>query len=185
MSLVLRQELQRLTTPPACLDEQSNPDAWMTWLADQIDNVIALARNFPHHIEIYERSNSSTRRLNCFAFAFGMDATTIGAGPCPDHLFVWRLLEDHLEEKAVLIDEASDDDIIIYYNSRSPTHPRHAGKYRNGQVISKWGWGQTHTWKHPPLEVPEEYGDMVKVYKPISRSHTICVYEGWAATYGP
>jgi hypothetical protein len=169
MTNELRKKLDFLTTPPIRLNEQSDDSAWDAWLVNQITNIANLAMTYPHNIRIFERSNVSTQKLNCFALAFGITAETIGAGPSPTTMFTAQLLESGcLEERSLTENKASDDDILIYCHSGFPANPTHAGRLSGGRVISKWGNGRTHTWEHPLFEVPETYGNSISLLSPVS-----------------
>jgi hypothetical protein len=66
---------------------------------------------------------------------------------------------------------------VIYFYNESP---RHAGKFSNYKVISKWGDGVTQIWKHGLWEVPSDYGDTVRVFRPLSEEQAVEAYIEWA-----
>lgn len=61
--------------------------------------------------------------------------------------------------------EANPDDIVIYIVGESI--PKHAGKITPDarRVKSKWGTGLF--WEHELLEVPESYGNKIRIYREI------------------
>ena len=169
--------------PPGSLTDQSGDGVWEEWLTHQIGNVANLALVHPHNIKLYERSNPATEKLNCFALAFGINADTISCGVCPNKSFTTQLLQATvLREKNIPVTKASNGDLLIYYRLGSPEH---AGRWSNGRVISKWGYGRTHIWEHSIYEVPESYGDDIKLYKPMRPSLAVRAYNGWAAKWNP
>jgi hypothetical protein len=180
----LRIKLDDLTMPPSDLTEWSGDSNWEDWLTTQITKITDLAIKHPHNIRLHRRSMPSRNHLNCFALALGIGpiVATDPAGQYlyPEGPFMAQLLEkDCLEERHVTACQASDCDLLFYYKSDS-CWPKHAGRWRNGRVISKWGACRTHTWRHPPFEVPACYGEQIKVYKPIPRQLAKRAYLDWA-----
>ena len=173
----LRKELDLLTTPPESLTAASPAAAWEAWLAEQVRNIAELAGTHPHSIRLHTQGTPAERR-NCFAIALGLDPeATFGSGSyvAPGSKFVRDLCKSRiLERKVMAPSEAAETDILIYLDG---VCPRHAGKWDNGKVISKWGHGPTHVWKHALWDLPESYGHDVGVFRPISQPAVVKAYE--------
>jgi hypothetical protein len=93
----------------------------------------------------------------------------------PDTPFVEAIVNNLLKEKP--LGEATDGDIVIYFEKE---RPRHAGRFSNNKIISKWGDGATNIWRHALWEVPSDYGDTVRVFRPLSEEEAVAVYREWA-----
>ena len=59
----LRAELDRLTDPPDGLNKLSRDDEWDAWFTEQIRNIAALAKIFPHNIRLHKRASPTERRI--------------------------------------------------------------------------------------------------------------------------
>ncbi|MGO8914341.1 MAG: hypothetical protein ACLQJR_00370 [Stellaceae bacterium] len=98
----------------------------------------------------------------------------------PGKKFIRAMEEKELlHAKALSPSDAAEGDILIYYRNGAPEH---AGILTSNRVISKWGSGPTHIWEHGIYEVPESYGDEVRVFRP--RRDTVKLYRAWASSYG-
>ena len=73
--------------------------------------------------------------------------------------------------------QATDGDIVIYFDKE---RPRHAGRFSDNKVISKWGDGATNIWKHELWEVPSDYGDTARAFQPPSPGAATKMYIAWA-----
>ena len=69
-----------------------------------------------------------------------------------------------------------DGDVVLYFRDGAP---KHAGKVRGGAIISKWGLG--HVWQHPAFEVPESYGDVIRIFKKVERESAGAWFVDYAA----
>ncbi len=117
-----------------------------------------------------------------FALDVGADAVKdVLWGPIfPGSRFVRALVEKGcLREKVTPASDAADGDILIYYRNGNPEH---AGKWKDNRVVSKWGSGPTHIWDHNVYEVPESYGDEVRVFEP--EHDAVRLYKIWAKANG-
>jgi hypothetical protein len=171
----LRAELERLTNPPG--------GAVAVRLEDQITEVARLHERYPHGITLEERASIARQRSNCVMYALGIEADEI-ENWCDDQRthpgldFLAWLVAERLIFKGDVAD-AQDGDIIVY--RREDRHPMHVGVARGGQVISKWGSGGTHIWRHHAFEVPACYGHDPVVYEPISATQATLAFREWAA----
>ncbi len=77
----------------------------------------------------------------------------------------------------VPLEKIQDDDIILYFDG---SEPKHAGKIKNGKIISKWG--PQHLWEHDIWDVPIHYGKQIKFYKNIPEEKTIIYYKEYIET---
>jgi hypothetical protein len=166
----LRAELQRLTVPPK--------GAGIEWLDVQIEKMEELKGRLPHGVRIHSRFSEAIYDLNCFMFALGMAPEVVSdmrlAQIFPGQTFVRSLLADgHLRETK------ADGPIAIYFRDGIPEH---AGKREDGNVISKWGAGGTHIWRHPLWDVPSEYGNEVRLFANLPTA--VELYRAWAADRG-
>jgi len=153
----LRTELSRLTYPA--------DDAGMDWLDFQIREIAALNERCAHSIVVDSPSSDATAEMNCFTRAFDIEPGAINdmclGDVFPGSNFVSALMRGALSAKEEA--DTTTGDIVIYLDGDSA--PRHAGKISGGgKIISKWGAGRTHVWKHGLWEVPVEYGNDVQFF---------------------
>jgi hypothetical protein len=153
-SLNLRSSLQEITTTE---DIEHHPQI-----------IEALRSQFPHTIEIYERANPAFPR-NCFECALNLDQE-VTHWVCDfglPELFAGSMfaLELILHMTKISESDATDGDLVLYFDKQIPTH---AGRFKESQVVSKWGKG--HVYKHGFLEVPESYGSEIRFYRKIHAS---------------
>ncbi|MBN1383605.1 MAG: hypothetical protein JW983_01820 [Elusimicrobia bacterium] len=79
----------------------------------------------------------------------------------------------------ISFNKIKNDDIIIYFDKNSV--PKHAGKVKNGRVISKWGAGG-NLYEHSIWVVPIKYGTHVKYFKEISEENSEKYFIEYAET---
>jgi hypothetical protein len=145
----LRDELQRLTEAPQ--------DADLGWLDVQIREIEALNKQIPHSVRVRTRYSREIYDLNCFMFALGItvsDANEVMA--CLDKHLMMLLLASHLSKAD------GEGPIIIYFRDGMPEH---AGRWREGTVVSKWGSHCTHIWQHALWDIPTSYGSDAQFFK--------------------
>jgi len=179
----LRGELNRLTTPDDDLNGSSSDTDWNTWLEGQAESVARLNQTHPHDIRLAELGTARDER-NCFMFALGINPDAIRDMVLfsihPGSAFVAALIADEvLPFRSTDLASAEDGDVVVYFRDGQP---RHAGVLRSGRVISKWGAGPTSIWDHSLLEVPEAYGDEIKIYRPLEGAES--AYCDWAEGQG-
>lgn len=131
----------------------------------QIDEIRRLKEVFPHTIEIFEEATDNTYQ-NCFAYALEMmsfvDRPDYTTGR-PGKEFIKYLIQNSI----LLPSSAAEDGVIaIYSTDRAGSSITHAGKKAGDKIISKWGDGRTHVWKHSRLQLPAQYGSCIKLYSP-------------------
>jgi len=154
MNTALRKRLQELTTRSR--DSLAELPALVLELATEIPHSVELAPN-PPLLPIAD--------YNCIEFALGL------AGHPQVHLlsnllpstscnteFASLLASGHLTETEV----PSVGDLILYCDTKRITH---AGIVSGSRITSKWGFGQL--WLHGVFEVPAQYGDTVRFYRPL------------------
>jgi hypothetical protein len=125
----------------------------------QIDLIIDLRKICPHSIEPVREVNRK-HQYNCYMFAFDlMDKRQLRF--TTNYEFTAYLI-DHFVDR-IRLEEASDGDYAIY---RDSDRIKHAGKYMNSRIVSKWG--KWHLWKHGFYEVPAEYGAESSFYRKAS-----------------
>ena len=168
----LRAELRRLTNPPE--------NAGLDWLDLQIQEVEDLSKRIPHGIRLHTRSSTDIDRQNCFMCALGIKADAV-ADMCVGHIFPGKKFMQYLL-RGVLHERKGtpqDDDIVVYFRNGVPEH---AGIWKSGKVISKWGSGRTYIWEHALWEVSEEYGDEVRYFEALPTA--VEAYLTWARDRG-
>jgi len=117
-------------------------------------------------------------------YALGIEADAV-RDMCLGHVFpgvefISALMRDTLNFRGE--GQAAVGDIAIYLDNGAP---RHAGKVgADGAIISKWGSGRTHVWRHGLWEIPHHYGDQVRFAKPLPVGQAIAAYREWAAERG-
>jgi len=171
----LRAELTRLTNPPA--------DAGLEWLDHQIQKIAKLNEKYPHNIRLEARWSQATLEMNCFMYALNLNPDAIrdicSDDVFPGEAFVHFLISNGcIEAKPVLPSAASDNDVVIYFDAGGK--PTHAGIIRGARIISKWGSRVTHIWEHEIFEVPDYYGDDVRVFRAPDQKRIVLAYIGWA-----
>jgi hypothetical protein len=169
----LRDDLQRITS-----EFVGNK------VARQIPAIANLSVTYPHSITIEATAipgKPETFHFTCFQYALGIVGSKeieCAAQACshwnafPGNRFVTWLAETKLKERSGA--SFHDNDLLIYFSGNTA---HHAGIWRNGFVLSKWG--TCHTWVHGVNEVPSEYGDSVCVYLPPAPSKV----ESWFRQY--
>ena len=177
----LRKALDDLTTPRDGLTPASPATDWDAWLEAQIGGMAKVAD--PHTVNLVARCSPDISEANCFLFALRVKPADIAAYVCGNLVYFGPKFMAHLEkvrlatkEKAGL-NEAQNGDLVIYYRDGKPEH---AGTWRAGKVISKWGLG--HVWCHPIGEVPASYGGTAAIFKRPQRVTQI--YQRWADDHG-
>jgi hypothetical protein len=145
-----RERLQKITT-----DRSSD-----LWLAD----IEQLRREFPHNIRSIEVKLN--RGFNCFAFALGLTSSgpyfaIASESEFPNVHANSKFMRWFLNEKQPKgIEQLNGvESVIIYFDG---SEPKHAGRFRNGRALSKWGSGPW--FEHDIFEVPRDYGDTVKYF---------------------
>jgi hypothetical protein len=172
----LRHELTRLTQPP--------DDAGLEWLEVQVREIASLNEKCPHSVRLHQRCPDSRDERNCFMLALGIEPDAVREW-CLGSIFVGKQFVNFLVEEGILQrlsgdpSLVADGDVVVYFGADGPNH---AGRWFAGEVISKWGAGQTHIWRHPLLEVPGDYGDEVQFFAPLSNA--VSIYCEWAASHG-
>jgi hypothetical protein len=142
-------------------------------LAAHRQRVEDLQKVFPHSICFVAQGE---RKRLCFDYALGIDAgivdltySMIGVDPRERDSFVTNFV------KALVLpaldpvrqEEAQDGDIMVYFVNNNPTH---AGIFKAGRVISKWG--HCPVYEHEDSEVPSTYGDQMRTFAKPDR-HTM------------
>lgn len=153
-------------------------NAGADWLDEQITEIEQLKELFPHNIELIRKATEETYE-NCFASALDMSFITKQdyLTGTPDSEFVESLIVSGI--LLPLSSAAKDGDIIIYSKDSAGSSITHAGKKVGDKIVSKWGGGGTHIWKHLPLEVPAKYGNHIALYAPPARADLKRAYESW------
>lgn len=151
--------------------------------------VANLAQEFSHSIKLVppdDPRHPSSNRFNCFAYSLNLADSTEWARIASiyrsihaDSNCVIFLREKHLLEE-VTSGEATDADIILYFDSSKPVH---AGKLYSGKVTSKWG-PDGLLWEHPIFEVPEKYGDETAWFKVIGKHAATAAFLDYAESRG-
>ena len=173
----LREKLKEITCPP--------PDAKADWLDKQIDEIQQLKVIYPHSIELFQRASVEIVNLNCYMYTLGISYGSIedyvtGADGIPSSSFVGRLISDGVLVPSIADFSAAEDGImLIYFMDNTCSSPTHAGIKVGNKVVSKWGWGGTHIWKHPQLEVPAQYGNYIRLYTRPARVELEQAYVSW------
>ena len=155
----------------------------------QLTAIEKLRAEFSHSIVLREKANSTRIPFNCYEYAFNIACTppvniisTEGDAKQNEKLavttdFVSELIGEVLIEREPC--NATDGDIIIYFDNNTPTH---AGKFYKGRVVSKWGNG--HLWEHVIYEVPLRYGDRIKFFLPVDRDGILKRFIQYAKAHG-
>jgi hypothetical protein len=173
----LRAKLSRLINDVP--DDVVGEERVAAWLHLQIQKISELSTKYAHGISVEVPWDKEITGLNCYMHALGLSPDAISEWRWPDinldTPFVSSLLGTILVEKP--LEEATNGDIVLYFEKETP---RHAGKFYNDKVISKWGDGVTHIWKHGLWEVPSDYGDTVHVFRPLSEEQAVEAYIEWA-----
>jgi len=169
----LRNELSRLVGPP--------DGATVEWLNAQIRNMDALRGKYEHSIQLCMHADQADDEANCFIHALGIDVDDVrelcSDKVFPNSRFVTSLLNGPMAKKSIDVRQRKNGDIVIYFDASGK--PVHAGVCKGNHVISKWGTGLTHVWAHGLWEVPVEYGNRVRVFRPISTTEITAHFESW------
>jgi hypothetical protein len=173
----LREKLDELTHPPAGANAE--------WLDQQVVEIEQLKAMFPHSIELFQKATIEIANLNCYMYALGMSYEDIEyCVTCEEDLPSSTFVESLISSEILLqcssdFSDTDDGAVVIYFNDETCLTPTHAGIKAGDKVISKWGWGGTHIWKHPPLEVPTQYGGYIKLYTPLTSVAAERAYTSW------
>lgn len=134
----------------------------------QVAEVERLRMRFRHSItavEIVDDATSGRGQFTCYMHALDLSVPpplVVSIMERFDSVFPGAefiaLLVEHQRLEAV--PEPENDDVVIYFAGHTP---KHAGKFNDGMVVSKWGLG--HLWQHPVFEVPESYGQAVQAFR--------------------
>ena len=155
----LREKLAEITRPADSAE-----------LKAQVQQMANLALTHPHSVSLHTENIPGSHPFNCYQYSFGIADVRFRKNILevfPGRDFVQFLMEDYLEE--IGVKSAEDGDHILY----SCTEIEHAGRVQSGAIESKWGSG--HIWRHEVYEVPENYGDTVRLYRHFSRESTLQV----------
>ncbi len=149
---------------------------------DQVRAIEQLKQKYAHEIELHEAADRRAPYHNCFMYALGLPQDPIlkwwQLGKVPGVKFVERLIESGILKPVSNASGAPDRTILIY--SDDTGRPVRAGIKLGDKVISKWGCGYSHTWKHPRLEAPASYGDAVTLYQPAEHAALVKEYAAFA-----
>jgi hypothetical protein len=173
----LRKKLDEIVEPPA--------DAEEDWLDRQIDEIEKLKTQFPHGIELYQKASIGIANTNCYMYALGMSYDSIEdfitcRENIPDSKFsAWLISSGILLPSNSDFLAGEDGSIVMYFLDDTFSFPTHAGIKAGNKVVSKWGWGGVHIWKHPPREAPARYGSYIKLYNPRTRDEVGRAYASW------
>ena len=178
----LRAELSRLTAAPPT-------GAGSEWLEYQIREIEALRRKFAHSIAVEVRASVVTQRTNCIMHALGIEAQEVeewcnNSNVHPGLDFMAWLANEKLTARSIVPSEAVDGDIIVYFGD--DLRPLHAGSAKHRLIISKWGSGGTHIWRHGVFEVPSSYGSDARAYERIPPREAVSAFrDGLSRCYDP
>ncbi len=129
-------------------------------LTQQVVEINRLFQRFHHSIlRMYDPAfaHESMEDFNNFLYVF-----PVACKAFINYEFVQYLLDHKLKE--IGPSEAKTGTVIIYFGQGRIVH---AGKIDRGRVVSKWHFGCL--WNHRIFEVPEQYGDNVRFFRPISQ----------------
>lgn len=153
-------------------------------LSDQINQVERIGTEHQHSISIVKRAkrnDATSYSYTCYMYAFDlMDHKALNAVACGSEVIYPRanlisfLIRDFLYE--LKPNEVVDDCIVVYFDKGKPIH---AGKWRQGFVISKWG-KYSHLWRHDIWELPVEYGNSVRFFSKLEGNVMEEAYRIWA-----
>lgn len=82
----------------------------------------------------------------------------------------YEMLRTHREIDA-LREVRQPDDIVLYCDGAAVLHVGIVCD-EQGNVLSKWG-PDGHVYRHAPLMVPTEYGDVTRVFRPAARASVV------------
>ena len=152
-------------------------------LLDQVTNVMRLSRTLGLSISLArlaQRRVPSSHDYNCFMWAFGLwdkkrltDRVPDKHQVYPRSDFAGYLVDHYLEETSEK--DTRTGDIVIYFKDGAPVH---AGIWDSGLVVSKWGL-YSHLWKHGFCELPIEYGEEIRFYRPLPEKTIQEALEKW------
>ncbi len=148
----LREKLRELSN---CTQEE---------LAAHPRMVEELRKDCLHSIRFIEKGEA---RSLCFDYAFGIDAGIAGFAyqmividPKVRDQFVSNFVKVNVLPSLDPVELCPrDGDIVIYFQKDNPTH---AGIWKAGRVISKWG--RCPIYEHEIGEVPITYGDQTRTF---------------------
>ena len=127
-----------------------------------------LNSEFPHTIQLIERTNS-TRPRNCYEWPLDLSSVLtqwVGELRLPKLFAGLRFVSTLIPDlKEIPESGVRNTDLVLYFDEQIPTH---AGLATESRVISKWGKGHIH--RHALLEVPSSYGNEIKFYRNIPGS---------------
>ena len=152
-------------------------------LLDQVTTVMQLSRTLGLSISLVrlaQRRNPSSHNYNCFMWAFGLWDEKGPADLVPDkhNIYPRSDFADYLVDyylKEIAEEETRTGDIVIYFKDGNPVH---AGIWDSGLVVSKWGL-YSHLWKHGVCELPIEYGEEIRFYRPLPEKTIQEALEKW------
>lgn len=130
----------------------------------------ALRKETGHSIRVLTAPGDNLR-FNCVMYAFGIETDQeyvrlVRACPLRVHAdtaFVQFLIEDRTIVEQV---DPQDGLLAVYFDDNGV---RHIGRLSSeSRVVSKWGMG--HLYEHSPLEVPQNYGNVVRSFSAVDRS---------------
>ena len=156
----LRDALNRLTMAPDGMG--------IEWLETQIKEIETLKVRHPHSIALHTVWDSKLTDVNCYMFALGLatneiaDWRDVGIQPDTKTGFIGLLLKSTILTRCAS-DEMPQRGLVFYFTDDD--RPVHAGRCAAGAVISKWGDGCTHIWRHGLWEVPSSYGVRVRFFE--------------------
>lgn len=141
-------------------------------------------KDLPHSILLHSEAvigKPETYQFNCYIFALNLlgakeveNIASKNADIYPNSEYIKFLINNNILQKNDI-----DSGVIIYFNNDSPLH---AGKIKNGRVVSKWGL--CHTWEHEIFEVPMSYGNKVEIYKDIGQQEAIISFLHYSKSKG-
>ena len=165
----LREELEALISPPSITYE---------WIDEEPRKIEQLKQQHSHDIELYEPARKDAPYHNCYMYALGVAYDDIDEpGQILNSKFIRQLIEDGILENLGDSSTAPDGAIIIYLDESEM--PVHAGIKSGNKVISKWGYGYTHVWRHAAFEAPASYGDRVKLFRPPAKDVVLRKFARW------
>ena len=133
-----------------------------------------LKSRFQHSIRVIPAE--ALQRFNCYAHAFGIcespryDAlvTQTQNSTVMNSDFVKALLA-RAELMEVPDHEVQVNDIVLYFNGEDLKHAGRVSRIAGGFTVhSKWGGNEVH--EHKLWEIPGEYGDRVRFFRPLEET---------------
>ncbi|OGS46972.1 MAG: hypothetical protein A2539_09000 [Elusimicrobia bacterium RIFOXYD2_FULL_34_15] len=165
--------------------------------SEQTQAIFELYKTYSHFIKVVEEAiqgKPETFKYNCFMYAFNINHKNPNSqimlilkrefdkNSETEIFFTIKFIDFYLTIKClheISFNKIGNDDIIIYFDENSI--PLHAGKIKNGRVISKWGLSG-NLYEHSIWEVPIKYGTDVKYFEGISEEDSIKYFIEYAKT---